>query len=269
MQYSDFQFIRFDNISDGVILATLNRPEVMNATNARLHWELTKLWGVVQDDASTRVVVVTGAGDRAFSAGGDLDWVEQMVGNAEIVSTVMKEASDIVYNMLACEKPIVSAINGTAVGAGLAVALMADVSVISETARITDGHARLGVAAGDHAAMIWPLLCGPAKAKYYLMTADFIDGKEAERLGLVTFAVPQDQVVKRALDIAAKLARGSQPAIQGTKKAINSWMRMAGPIFDNSLALEMLTFLGADAREGVTAIREKRAPRFPSSSKRN
>lgn len=265
MHYRDFQHIRFDHQPDGVLLATLNRPEVMNATNARLHWELTKLWDVVREDAATKVVVVTGAGDRAFSAGGDLGWVEQMVGNPEVVSVVLKEASDIVYNMLACEKPIISAINGTAVGAGLAVALMADVSIISETARLTDGHARLGVAAGDHAAIVWPLLCGPAKAKYYLMTADFIDGKEAERIGLVTFCVPHDQVLLKALEVAGKLARGSQSAIQATKKSINNWMRAAGPMFDASLALEMLNFLGPDAREGLAALREKRAPQFPSA----
>ena len=179
MQYEEFQFILFDRQPDGVLLATLNRPEVMNATNARLHWELTKLWGVVDEDPSVKVVVVTGAGERAFSAGGDLEMVEAMVGNADAVAVVKKEASDIVYNMLACEKPIVSAINGIAVGAGLAVALLADVSIISEKARITDGHTRLGVAAGDHAAIVWPLMCGPAKAKYYLMTADFIEGKRS------------------------------------------------------------------------------------------
>lgn len=265
MRYEDFQFIRFDHQADGVLLATLNRPEVMNATNARLHWELTQLWGVVNDDPAVHVVVVTGAGDRAFSAGGDLAWVSEMAGNPEVVSVVMKEAGDIVYNMLACDKPIISAINGVAVGAGLAVALLADVSVMAETARFTDGHARLGVAAGDHAAIVWPLLCGVAKAKYYLMTADFIDGKEAERLGLVTFCTPKDECLGKALAIASKLGRGSQTAARATKKSINNWMRLAGPIFDNSLALEMLGFLGPDAREGVAALREKREPQFPSA----
>lgn len=265
MRYEDFQFILFDRQPDGVLLATLNRPEAMNATNARLHWELTQLWGVVDSDATVKVVVVTGAGDRAFSAGGDLAWVEEMTGNHEVVSMVMKEASDIVYNMLACEKPIITAINGVAVGAGLAVALLADVSVMAESARFTDGHARLGVSAGDHAAIVWPLLCGVTKAKYYLMTADFIDGKEAERMGLVTFCTPQPDVLPKALAIAARLAAGSQTAIRATKKSLNNWMRIAGPIFDNSLALEMLGFLGADAKEGVDALRNKRQPDFPSA----
>lgn len=265
MRYEDFQFILFDHKPDGVLLATLNRPEVMNATNARLHWELTQLWGVVNEDPSIKVVVLTGAGERAFSAGGDLAWVEEMVGNPEVVSVVMKEASDIVYNMLACDKPIISAINGTAVGAGLAVALLADVSVMAEDARITDGHARLGVSAGDHAAIIWPLLCGMAKAKYYLMTADFIDGSQAERMGLVTFSAPRAEVLSKSLVIAANLARGSQTAIRATKKSLNNWMRLAGPIFDNSLAMEMLAFLGADAKEGLAALRGKRTADFPSA----
>jgi enoyl-CoA hydratase len=237
----------------------------MNATNARLHWELTQIWPIVQDDAAVRVVVITGAGDKAFSAGGDLDWIEEMTGDAAKISNTMKEAADIVYRMLDCEKPIISAINGVAVGAGLAVALLADISIMAETARITDGHVRLGVAAGDHAVILWPLLCGMAKAKYYLMTADFIDGKEAERIGLVSFCAPAAEVLERAMKVAHKLGTGSQQAIRFTKKSLNSWLRMAGPAFDNSLALEMLCFLGADAKEGVAAVREKRAPKFPSA----
>ena len=172
MNYSDFQFLKFDHKPNGVLLITINRPEVMNATNGRLHWELTKIWGVVNEDAKTKVAVITGAGDKAFSAGGDLSWITEMVGNPDKISTVMTEASDIVYNMMACEKIIISAINGVAVGAGLAVAILADISIMAEEAKITDGHVKLGVAAGDHAAICWPLMCGMAKAKYYLLTAD-------------------------------------------------------------------------------------------------
>lgn len=265
MQYEDFRFLSFARPDPGVLLVTLDRPEVMNATNARLHWELTRIWDVVHEDTTVRAVVVTGAGDRAFSAGGDLEWIEQMVGNPVEIANTMKEASDIVYRMLDCDKPIISAINGVAVGAGLAVALLADISIMSESARITDGHVRLGVAAGDHAVILWPLLCGMAKAKYYLMTADFIDGREAERIGLVSHCAPAAEVLPKALDVARRLANGSQNAIRYTKKALNNWMRQAGPAFDNSLAMEMLCFLGEDAREGVAAVREKRAPKFPSA----
>ncbi|MBI5269343.1 enoyl-CoA hydratase/isomerase family protein [Piscinibacter koreensis] len=267
MNYSDFQFLKFDHKPNGVLLITINRPEVMNATNGRLHWELTKVWGVVNDDPKTKVAVITGAGDKAFSAGGDLNWITNMVGNAETINMVMNEASDIVYNVMACDKPVISAINGVAVGAGLAVAMMADISIMAEEAKITDGHVKLGVAAGDHAAICWPLLCGMAKAKYYLMTAEFVSGKEAERIGLVSLCVPRAQLMDKAMEVADKLAAGSQQAIRFTKRSLNGWMNMARPIFESSLAMEMLCFLGEDAKEGVAAVKEKRAPQFPSAKR--
>jgi enoyl-CoA hydratase len=266
MKYEDFQHLLFEHKENGVLLLTLNRPEVMNATNARLHWELTKIWDVIEDDDNTKVVVVTGAGDRAFSAGGDLDWVTGMVGNPIAIEGVRKEAADLVYNILSFEKPIISAINGVAVGAGLVVAMLADISIISkEHGKFTDGHVKLGVAAGDHAAIIWPLLCGMAKAKYYLMTADFVNGEEAERMGMVSLCVQHDELMERSMKVANKLARGSQSAIKGTKKTLNGWMQMASPIFEASLREEMLNFLSDDAKEGVAAVREKRAPNFPSA----
>jgi enoyl-CoA hydratase len=177
----------------------------------------------------------------------------------------MKEAGDIVYNIANLDKPVVSAINGVAVGAGLAVALMADISIMSETARLTDGHIRLGVGAGDHAAIIWPLLCGMAKAKYYLLTADFVDGKEAERIGLVSLCAPEAEVLPKAMEVATKLATGPQMAVRWTKRALNNWIRQAGPIFDNSLALEMLGFFSEDVGEGLRALKERRDPNFPSA----
>ncbi len=265
MNYADFQFLKFDHKPNGVLVITINRPEVMNATNGRLHWELTKIWGVVTDDAKTKVAVITGAGDQAFSAGGDLEWVAGMVGNPKEIANTMTEASDVVYNMMACDKPIISAINGVAVGAGLAVAFLADISIMAEEAKITDGHVKIGVAAGDHAAILWPLLCGMAKAKYYLMTAEFVNGKEAERIGLVSLCVPRAELMDKAMAVANKLAAGSQQAIRLTKRSLNGWMNMARPIFESSLAMEMLCFLGEDAKEGVASVREKRAPKFPST----
>ena len=267
MNYADFQFLKFDHKPNGVLLITINRPEVMNATNARLHWELTKIWGVVNDDAATKVALITGAGDQAFSAGGDLEWVAGMVGNPKAVANTFTEAGDVVYNMMACDKPIISAINGVAVGAGLAVAFLADISIMAEEAKITDGHVKIGVSAGDHAAILWPLLCGMAKAKYYLLTADFVNGKEAERIGLVSLCVPRAELMDKALAVADKLAAGSQQAIRLTKRSLNGWMNIARPIFESSLAMEMLCFLGEDAAEGVASVREKRAPKFPSANR--
>ena len=135
-----------------------------------------------------------------------------------------ERAGDIVRTLIECDTPVVSAINGVAVGAGLAVALMADIGIIDKAAQFTDGHIRLGVAAGDHAVAIWPLLCGMAKAKYYLMTADFIDGAEAERIGLVSKAVDGDDVLPEAMRIAQTLATGPNDAIKFTKRALNHWL---------------------------------------------
>ncbi|MGO9853622.1 MAG: enoyl-CoA hydratase/isomerase family protein [Acidimicrobiales bacterium] len=263
-QYDDFENLTFDVRPDGVVVVTLNRPDVLNAANVRMHRELSQVWAVVDDDPGVRASVVTGAG-RAFSAGGDLDMIEEMTDDYDATLVQWRDAGAIVEQMLLACKPIVSAINGVAVGAGLAVALLADVSVIAESARLSDGHARLGVAAGDHAAIVWPLLCGMAKAKYYLMTGDFVSGPEAERIGLVTRCVPDDDVLDEAVAIAGRLAAGSATAIQWTKRAMNQWIRQALPTFGESMALEMLGFLGPDAREGLAAVRERREPQFPSA----
>lgn len=266
MDYSTYEHLLFERKNDGILLITINRPEKYNATNERLHWELSHVWLDVDADDATRVAVITGAG-KAFSAGGDLDLIDRQTKNYAAIAGVMKEAADIVYNIVNCEKPVISAINGVAVGAGLAVALMADISIIAEDARLTDGHLRLGVGAGDHAAIVWPLLCGMAKAKYYLLTSEFVDGREAERIGLVSACVPADQVVPRALEVATNLATGPQMALRWTKRALNGWIRNAGPIFESSLAFEMLNFFDDDVIEGAAAIREKRKPVFPSTQR--
>ena len=261
MDYSAYQHLDLRFQPDGVMLITMNRPAVLNATNARLHWELSHIWRQLDEDPAVRVVVITGAG-RGFSAGGDIELLQEMSRDRERLLKTWREASDIVYNLLACDKPVISAINGPAVGAGLAVALLADISIVAENVRLSDGHLRFGVAAGDHAVILWPLLCGMAKAKYYLLTADFIDGKEAERIGLVSLCVPAADLIPKAMEIAAKLAAGPQEALRFTKRALNSWIRAAGPAFDASLALEILGFLSPDAGEGIAALAEKRPPRF-------
>jgi enoyl-CoA hydratase len=261
VDFTEYEHLRFERREHGVLLITIDRPERMNATNERLHTELAGVWNDVARDEATRVAVVTGAG-RAFSAGGDLEMVQQMAGDYRLVAAMAGEAASLVTNMLECEKPIVSAINGTAVGAGLAVALMADISIIARDARLTDGHLRLGVVAGDHAAIVWPLLCGMAKAKYYLLTSDFIDGEEAERIGLVSRCVDGEEVLPVALEVAERIATGPQLAARWTKRTLNHWLRQAVPAFDASVAYEMLSFLGSDVAEGAEAIRERRPPRF-------
>ncbi|MFM2072508.1 MAG: hypothetical protein RLZZ623_2771 [Actinomycetota bacterium] len=261
MNDSSYERLLIDRRDHGVVLLTLSNPGKLNATDATLHAELARVFTDIHRDSSIRAVVITGEG-RAFSAGGDLEWIATQVGNHAQTMRVMREAGDIVRSMIECDTPIISAINGVAVGAGLAVALLADISIIDEAARFTDGHLRLGVAAGDHAVAIWPLLCGMAKAKYYLLTSDFIDGREAERIGLVSKAVPAAEVLPTALGLAERLARGPQDATRYTKRALNHWLRQALPNFEASLAYEMLNFLGPDAAEGLDALQTKRQPEF-------
>lgn len=259
--HQKYSNIRFEEHDHGILLMTLDRPEKMNAADAETHNGLSRVWLDIDDDPDVRVVVVTGAGE-AFSAGGDLEWIETMVNNYDGMKAAFREAGDIVYRMAQCSKVIVSAINGTAVGAGLAVALMADISIMAEEARLSDGHLRLGVAAGDHANIIWPLLCGLAKAKYYLLTADFVDGRTADDIGLVSKSVPLAELMDEAMKTATKIATGPQDAASWTKRALNLWVTQAAPAFDASLAFEMLNFMGHDPREGLAALKEKRRPNF-------
>jgi enoyl-CoA hydratase len=240
----------------------------MKARNGKLptaghdgHAELTEIWRDIGRDETVRVAVLRGEG-LGFSGGGDLSLVEDMAQDFAVRSRVWREARDLVYNLINCDKPIVSAMHGPAVGAGLVAGLLADISIAAKSARIVDGHTRLGVAAGDHAAIIWPLLCGMAKSKYHLLLCEPVDGEQAERIGLVSLAVDDDQLLNKAYEVADRLAAGSQTAIRWTKYALNNWLRQAGPTFDASLALEFMGFAGPDVREGVKSLRERRAPDF-------
>jgi enoyl-CoA hydratase len=259
--YGAYPNLELDRPASGVLRLTLRAAGRLNAVSGAMHGQLAAVWRSIGDDDETRVVIVRGS-DGAFSAGGDLELVDEIARDPEARRRVFHEARDLVYNIVSCPKPIVSAMTGPAVGAGLAVGLLADISIATPSARIIDGHTKLGVAAGDHAVLVWPLLCGLAKAKYHLLLCEPLDGVEAERIGLVSLCVPDAELEARALEIATRLARGAQPAIRHTKLALNNWLRLAGPAFDASLALEFLDFAGPDVREGVAAVREKRPPAF-------
>ena len=199
---------------------------------------------------------------RGFSAGGDFALIQDTIDNDHALLKTWKESKDLVYNIINCSKPVVSAIHGPAVGAGLAVALLADISIAAPDARLIDSHTKLGVAAGDLAAMIWPLLCGMAKTKYYLLTGTPLKGEEAERIGLVSLCVDTDDLYETALSTTRNVASGSPSATRWTKHALNGLLRMMGPNFDHSLALEMWGFRLADIKEGISALNEKRQPVF-------
>src|SRR5258707_14647068 len=227
-----------------------------------MHFELAEIWRDIDRDPDTRVAIIRGEG-KGFSAGGDLQLVEDMATDFDLRARVWREARHLVYNVINCSKPIVAEMHGPAVGAGLVAGLLADISIAAKNARIIDGHTRLGVAAGDHAAIVWPLLCGMAKAKYYLLTCEQVSGEEAERIGLVSLCCEEAELQAKALEVARKLAGGAQSALRWTKYSLNNWLRLAGPSFDASLALEMLGFTGPEAREGIASHREKRKPSFP------
>ncbi len=237
----------------------------MPMADADGHTALGTVWARLQAQQDVRCILVRSLG-KGFCAGGTPDMVQAMLDSETARLRVMREARAIVQGMLDCDLPIVSAINGAAVGAGAAVALLADVSIAGQRAKIIDGHTRLGVAAGDHAAVIWPLLCGMAKAKYHLMMCTSIDGQEAERIGLVSLVVPDAELLTRAREVASTLAAGSTTALAWTKRSLNHWLRAAWPAFEHSLAMEILGFAGTDAREGLAAQRQKRTPRFGTSA---
>jgi len=257
----DFSSLQFHAAEAGILeLVIANKGRLNSATEA-MHRDLALVWRTIDTDAAVRAVLVRGEGAN-FSSGGDFEMIDRMIEDEATLIRVWKEASDLVYNLINCSKPVVSAIRGSAVGAGLAIALLADVSIAADNARILDGHTRLGVAAGDHAVIIWPLLCGLAKARYYLLTNKPLSGAEAERIGLIAMSVPDARVVDDAFEVARTLAAGSSTAIRWTKHALNNWLRLAGPSFDTSLALEFIGFRLADVREGLAAARGKRPAIF-------
>jgi enoyl-CoA hydratase/carnithine racemase len=260
-RYDDaFPHLSFDRPADGVLRITLDAPG-LNAVDHDVHRELADVWLTVDRDPDVAVAVLQGAG-RAFSAGGSFEMLDALMTDYAVRTRILREARDLVFNVINCAKPVVSAIHGPAVGAGLVAGLLADVSVVGRSARIIDGHTRLGVAAGDHAAICWPLLCGMAKAKYYLLTCDTLTGEEAERIGLVSLCVDDDAVQDRALEVAVTLSRGAASAIRWTKQTLNNWYRAQSAILDASLAYEFYGFGGPDAREGLASHQEKRDPRF-------
>jgi enoyl-CoA hydratase len=265
LDFSKYEQLQLDRPADKVLRITFNRPETYNSLDSVGHRELAYIWRDIDDDPTINAVILTGAG-KAFSSGGDFGMIKKIIDDYDERANAWKEARDLVYNIVNCSKPIVSAINGVAVGAGLVAGLLADISIAGKRAKVVDGHTRLGVAAGDSAVINWPLLCGMAKAKYLLMMCEPVTGEEAERIGLVSLCVEDDELQDKALEVATKLAGGAQSAIRWRKYSLNHWYRMAGPAFDTSTALEMLGFTGPEAREGLAAHLEKRKPEFPKDS---
>lgn len=257
--YDKYQALKLDR-EDRLLTITLNRPQARNAFNGDMHMELEDIWQDIAVDDSIGAVILTGAGDRAFSAGGD---IKGGMG-ARFSGPSFVFAKRIIANMVEVEQPVIAAVNGHAVGLGASVAFNCDIIVASNQARFADTHvSTLGVAAGDGGVLAWPLMMGIHKAKEYLMTGDWLAAPEAERLGMINYCVPPEEVMPKAREIALRLANGPSWAIRWTKTSINKIVRQRlNLVMDTSLALEFLCTHTADQKEAVAAFAEKRSPQF-------
>lgn len=272
MNYSDYQFLKVE-VAERVATVTINRPDSLNAVNSRMHHELEQVWIDLAADREVNAIILTGAG-RAFCAGGDVKGMASgtLVGGGQSGSRFDRgpigaaNGRRLVENILDVEQPIIGAINGDAVGLGATLALLCDITVVSEKARFADTHVKVGVVAGDGGAVIWPVLIGPHRAKEFLMRGNFINGAEAGRIGMVNYALPAEQVMPKARELAQELADGPTWAIRWSKLSVNKWLKQqANLIMDASLAYEMMTFKTGDHKEAVKAFVEKRKPDFVRS----
>ena len=261
MNYDSYEKISFER-SDRILTLTMNRPEVLNATDAGLHEELSRVFYDVAIDSGTDVIVLTGAG-RAFSAGGDIGWMQEMIDDPEVWERTRIEAKKIIFGMLDCEKPIIARVNGAAMGLGATLALFCDIIIAAQSAKIADPHVSVGLVAGDGGAVIWPQLIGFARAKEYLMTGSALSGPEAERIGLINYCVPDSELDDKVYRMAERLAAGPTMAIRWSKTAVNVGLKqIATSVMEASIAYESLTNFTADHQEAVHAFREKRKPKF-------
>ena len=261
LEPDSYTTIAIEKRDDGVAIATLNRPEKLNAVNSAMHRELASLPVDANRDPAVRALVLTGAG-RAFCAGGDFSGSRDEPMGGHYLNR-MNEARLIVDNWLDCEKPVVCAVNGYALGLGATVALMADVVYIGRSGVLGDTHVNMGIGAGDGGGVIWPMLVGPARAKYYLMTGEHIRGEEAKALGLVQDVVEDDELLDTALALAERLSNGPLGAISASKVPINKWIKhVSNLVLPLSLAMEETTMSGPDAAEAQAAFREKRPPNY-------
>lgn len=254
--YSDYTNLRISVDERGVAVVEIPVAGSTGRRQAEIHKEVSTIWTRLGDDPEVKSILVTGAGEE-FYRSADVDGLKAIPGldkeaTFELLQRLSKEGLDIVYRIVELDKPVIAAINGPAAGGGLAIALLSDISVAANDAELVDPHIAMGLAAGDHAAMIWPLLCGMAKSKLYLLTSDPVTGAEAERIGLVSLSVPAADVVPTAMSYAQRLAAGPTYAIRYTKKALNQWLRLGGlTAMDYSNALELLNFFGPEIREAV------------------
>lgn len=259
--YDRYKHLRFSS-GGGVLTITLDAPPT-NAVTAGMHEDLKTIFTTVNQDPETKVVVITGAGDKAFSAGGDVNEMVRLLDQPMAAVHAMREAGDMLYGLLRLEKPIIARINGHAIGLGATLALFCDLTYAVETAKLGDPHVSVGYTAGDGGALIWPQLIGYQRAREYLLTGDPIIAKDAADIGLITRAVPAGKLDETAYGMANRLASGASFAINSTKQAINMVLRSQfEAVIEAHNGLELMSHFSADHAEAAHAFLEKRKPNF-------
>ncbi|MFA5664555.1 enoyl-CoA hydratase/isomerase family protein [Castellaniella sp.] len=261
MRLGELQYIDV-SIADRIATVTLQRPDMLNAVGARMHYELSQVFRLLEADPACDVVVLTGAG-RAFCAGGDLEWLQSMVEEPARFDAIMDEAKAIICSMLDMGKPMVCRMNGDAIGLGASLALCCDIIIANETARFGDTHVRVGLVAGDGAAVVLPYLVGYMRAKEMLLTGQLLSAQEGHQMGLINHVVPEDELDARVALIVGRLVKGARQAIRYTKLALNARLRSdAQGMMGMLMAYEALSSRSADHAEAVAAIRARRKPEF-------
>ncbi|ROZ45666.1 enoyl-CoA hydratase/isomerase family protein [Rhodococcus sp. WS3] len=263
LERDHYQRLRLE-FADAIATVILSNPEHRNAVDGHMHEEIADVFTAIHRESAVRAVVLTGdPAGGAFCAGGNFDWLSEQAPTGEGYEVILRGGIDLVRSMLAVRQPVISKVNGAAIGLGATIALLADIVYIDENAVFADPHVGIGVVAGDGGAALWPLLVGPHRAKEFLMTGDRVKGRQAEMMGLVNHALPSAELADAVHNMATRLASGPRLAVEMTKASVNLLLRQSvEQVLTASIAMEGLSFHSADHREALRAFGQKETPRW-------
>lgn len=261
IDYKRYDQIRVE-LDDAILRVTLNKPEKRNIIDDDTNFQLADVFHDATFDPRVKVVVLTGEG-KVFSAGGDIVRMQKKIDDTALFYRGVANSRRLIFTALDCPKPTIAKINGDAVGLGATLALVCDIVVAVDDAKILDPHVNVGLVAGDGGALIWPQLIGYARAKRYLLLGEPILGKEAAEIGLIAASGAPEEVDQLVEKFAAKFARSATQSVAGTKITMNLPLRQAAQaLLDVGMAYEGLSNITKDHQEAVTAFIEKRRPNF-------
>mgnify|MGYP001609298244 CR=1 FL=1 len=259
MDFSHYQFFKVERAGK-VLTITLNAPDKLNALGEVGHSELSRIFVDAAEDEASEIIVLTGAG-RAFTAGGDIEYMQKLRDNPTLIHRSVREAKRIAFSLLDCDKPIICKVNGDAVGLGTTLALFSDIVFAVDTARFGDPHNNVALIAGDGGAVMWPQVIGYARAKHYLFTGEIIRAPEAQAMGMIHKAVPADKLNEEVDAYVERLLKMPVQSLRWTKQTINIGLKqLAHSMMDAGMAYEALAMRTDDHQEAINAFREKRKP---------